>query len=281
MIFKPDTKRFLIAAATAAIAAIAGTCAMNGAFAQTPAAVTLTPGQFKVGMEITYPPFESYDGDKVVGSDPDFSRALAKQFGASASFVDTRFSGLILGLNARHYDAVISGMYVTPERVAQAQAIPYAQTSAAIMVAASSTVKPKMPEELCGLHVGLEQGTTWVKQLQALSTDYCKANGKGEITVSEYPSAPEVLQALLSNNVQAQMEIAGAAHALAAKSSGRVVVVQSPQLIYPQTLGIYVRKDDKALYDTITKAFDALKKNGEYEAMLKKYNLSMPPAKSS
>ena len=79
----------------------------------------------------------------------------------------------------------------------------------------------------------------------------------------------------------AQMEIAGAAHALAAKSSGRVVVVQSPQLIYPQTLGIYVRKDDTALYDTLTKAFDALKKNGEYEAMLKKYNLSMPPAKSS
>ena len=282
MIFKPDTKHFLIAAATAATAALAGAFAMTGAFAQTPAnAVTLAPGQFKVGMEITYPPFESYDGDKVVGSDPDFSRALAKQFGASASFVDTRFSGLILGLNARHYDAVISGMYVTPERVAQAQAIPYAQTSAAIMVAAGSTVKPKTPEELCGLHVGLEQGTTWVAKLQALSKDYCKANGKGEITVSEYPSAPEVLQALLSNNVQAQMEIAGAAHALAAKSSGRVVVVQSPQLIYPQTLGIYVRKDDTALYDTLTKAFDALKKNGEYETLLKKYNLSLPPAKSS
>ena len=282
MIFKPDTKHFLIAAATAATVAFAGAFAMTAAFAQTPAnAVTLAPGQFKVGMEITYPPFESYDGDKVVGSDPDFSRALAKQFGASASFVDTRFSGLILGLNARHYDAVISGMYVTPERVAQAQAIPYAQTSAAIMVAASSAVKPKTPEELCGLHVGLEQGTTWVAKLQALSKDYCKANGKGEITVSEYPSAPEVLQALLSNNVQAQMEIAGAAHALAAKSSGRVVVVQSPDLIYPQTLGIYVRKDDAALYDTLTKAFDALKKNGEYETLLKKYNLSLPPAKSS
>ena len=84
MIFKPDTKHFLIAAATAATAVFAGAFAMTGAFAQTPAnAVTLAPGQFKVGMEITYPPFESYDGDKVVGSDPDFSRALAKQFGAS------------------------------------------------------------------------------------------------------------------------------------------------------------------------------------------------------
>ena len=34
---------------------------------------------FKVGMEITYPPFESYDKDKnVVGSDPELATALAK-----------------------------------------------------------------------------------------------------------------------------------------------------------------------------------------------------------
>ena len=35
-----------------------------------------------------------------------------------------------------------------------------------------------------------------------------------------------------------------------------------------------MRKDNKALYDALTKAFDQLKKNGEYGAMLKKYNLA-------
>ncbi|QDQ84144.1 ABC transporter substrate-binding protein [Paraburkholderia megapolitana] len=275
MIFKRNTTRALAAFTASSIFAA---FACTGATAQTNgAAATLAPGQFKVGMEITYPPFESYDGDKVVGSDPDLSRALAKQLGANPSFVDTRFSGLILGLNARHYDAIISGMYVTPERVAQAQAIPYAQTGAAIMVPTASPLKPKSAEDLCGLRVGLEQGTTWVAQLQSLSTSYCKANGKGPIVVSEYPSAPEVLQALLSNNVQAQMEISGAAHALSAKSSGRVVV-SSTQLIYPQTLGIYVRKDNKPLFDALTRALDALKKNGEYDAVLKKYDLAPPPA---
>ncbi|MEX3958577.1 ABC transporter substrate-binding protein [Trinickia sp. EG282A] len=249
------------------------------AFAQT-ASATLEPGQLKVGMEITYPPFESYEGDKVVGSDPDLARAIAKQLSTAPSFVDTRFSGLILGLNARHYDLVISGMYVTPERAAQAQAIPYAQTGAAIMVPASGSLRPKTPEDLCGLHVGLEQGTTWVAQLQALSKNYCKPNGKGEITVSEYPSAPEVLQALLSNNVQAQMEIAGAAHALAQKSGGRVIVA-STALIYPQTLGIYIRKDNKALYDLVKNALDQLKTSGEYDAILKKYSLALPPAGQS
>ncbi len=78
-------------------------------------ASTAIPGQLKVGMEITYPPFESYDADKnVVGSDPELSHALAKHLEAKAQFVDTKFPSLILGLNAGHYDAIISGMYITP-----------------------------------------------------------------------------------------------------------------------------------------------------------------------
>ncbi|RZF26195.1 transporter substrate-binding domain-containing protein [Paraburkholderia sp. UYCP14C] len=239
----------------------------------------LASGQLKIGMEISYPPFESYAGSEIVGADPELARALAKQLGSTASFVDTRFSGLILGLNARHYDAVISGMYVTPERVAQARAIPYAQTGAAILAGASASVKPKAMTDLCGLRVAVEQGASWAPTLHKVSDDYCKAKGKGEISISEFPSAPEALQALLSNNVQAQMEIAVAAHMLADKSSGRVVVT-STELIEPQTLGIYVRKDDPALYGTLNKALEQLERSGEYSKIIKKYNL-LPPAKSS
>ena len=138
----------------------------------------------------TSPTPESYEGDKVVGSDPDLAQALAKQLKLDVAYVNTKFAGLILGLNARHFDTVISGMYITPERTAQALAIPYAQTGASILVKADAEARPETPEELCGLKVGLQQGTTWVTQLQELSSSYCTANGKGAITVSEYPSAP-------------------------------------------------------------------------------------------
>ncbi|MGY4492252.1 transporter substrate-binding domain-containing protein [Pseudomonas sp. TE3610] len=237
------------------------------------ATTTATPGQLKVGMEITYPPFESYDSDKnVVGSDPELAHALAKQLAAKAEFVDTKFPNLILGLNAGHYDAIISGMYITPERQAQALTIPYARTGAAIMVPADSTLKPAVPEDLCGLKVGLEQGTTWVAQFKKLSTDYCVPNNKGAISVSEFPSAPEVTQALLSKNIQAQVEISGAAHMIADKTKGRVVVT-SQQLVYPQTLGIYVKKGNDDTYQALLKAVAQSKQSGEYAAILKKYNL--------
>lgn len=239
---------------------------------QNAAAVTATPGQLKVGMEITYPPFESYDGDKVVGSDPELAQALARHMDVEASFLNTKFSGLILGLNAGHFDAVISGMYITPERTAQAMAIPYAQTGAAIMVPAGSELKPEKPEDLCGLKVGLEQGTTWVTKFAELSKSYCEPNGKGAISVSEYPSAPEVTQALLSRHVQAQVEISGAAHMIAERSKGRVVVT-SKELIYKQTLGMYVKKGNQALYDALKVAFQKTKDSGEFAAILKKYAL--------
>ncbi|MCS3510113.1 polar amino acid transport system substrate-binding protein [Pseudomonas grimontii] len=240
------------------------------------AATTVTPGVLKVGMEITYPPFESYDEHKnVVGSDPELARLLAKHLDLKADFVDTKFSNLILSLNAGHYDAIISGMYITPQRQTQAQTIPYAKTGAAIMVLKDSPLKPKVPEDLCGLKVGLEKGTTWVTQFNTLSTDYCTPNNKGAIMVSEFPSAPEVTQALLSGNVQAQVEIDGAAGMIAERTKGRVVV-STEHSIYQQTLGIYVKKGNDALYQALLKAFDASKASGEYAALLKKYNLEEP-----
>ncbi|SDI20157.1 ABC transporter substrate-binding protein [Pseudomonas panipatensis] len=243
-----------------------------GAMQGASAAVTAAPGQIKIGMEITYPPFESYDGDKVVGSDPELAEALAKHLEVKADFVNTKFSGLILGLNAGHFDAVISGMYITPERTAQALAIPYAQTGAAIMVPADGTLRPEKPEDLCGLKVGLEQGTTWVSKFAELSKSYCEPNGKGAISVSEYPSAPEVTQALLSKNVQAQVEISGAARMIAERSKGRVVV-SSKELIYKQTLGMYVKKGNQGLYDALKVALQKTKDSGEFAAILNKYAL--------
>jgi polar amino acid transport system substrate-binding protein len=233
----------------------------------------LEPGRLKVGMEISYPPFESWEGDKVVGFDPELSAALGRQLGLTPAFVDTKFTGLILGLGAGHFDAVISGMYVTPERQAQADAIPYAQTGAKILVKKDSPAQPRTEHELCGLTVGLQQGTVWVGALKKLSGEFCLTQGKKAIEVREFPSAPEVSQALLSGNVQAQLEIAGAAKMFAERTRGRLVV-SSPDLVYPQTLGIYVKRGNTALQADLRRALATLRASGEYQALLKKYELT-------
>jgi len=233
---------------------------------------TLNEGVLMVGMEIAYPPFESYDGDKVVGFDPDVASALAERMGLEVDYFDTRFPNLILGLNSGRFDTIISGMYILPDRLKQADAIPYAQTGAAIMVTADSEVMPKEPEDLCGLTVGLQQGTSWVAKLNDLSTSYCEANGKGAITLREFPTTSETSQALLSGNIQAHMEIVSASQSIADKSRGRIVI-SSEHALYPETLGIYVKKGNEALFQALEAAVNEFKQTDEYQALLDKYSL--------
>lgn len=232
----------------------------------------LTDGVFKVGMEVTYPPFESYDSNNnIVGLDPDFAALIAEQLNVKPELMDTKFTSLILGLGKR-YDAVISGMYVTPERLKQADAIPYALSGASTIVLKSGEIQPKTEKDLCGLTVGLQQGTSWVTSLGKLSDDYCLKNGKPAVKISEYPTTPEAAQALLSKNINVQLEIAPAAQSIVDKSRGRLHI-SSSDLIYPLPLGIYIAKGNTELADAIKAALVNIKASGKYDEVIKKYNL--------
>ncbi|PIA68200.1 ABC transporter substrate-binding protein [Pseudomonas sediminis] len=255
--------------------ALALACTLAGLFSTAHAAETpktLSSGELKVGMEITYPPFEYYEGDQVKGFDPEVSAALAKRLGLEASFSDITFPNLILGLDAGRFDTIISGMYILPERLEKADAIPYAKTGAAIMVRSDAEKKPATPEELCGMTVGLQQGTSWIPALQKVSDGYCKEKGAGAITINQYPTTSETSQALLSGHIQAHLEIDAASLLIVEKSRGRITI-SSKSAIYPQVLGIYVKKGNKQLLDALKAALDDFKASGEYAELLKKYNL--------
>jgi polar amino acid transport system substrate-binding protein len=236
-------------------------------------AQTSAAGQLKVAMEVSYPPFESYEGDKIVGFDPELSVLLAREMKLKPSFTDTKFASLVLGLSGGQHDAAISALFINHDRLAIADAVPYASAGALIMVAKDSLVKPKTEKDLCGVKVGLQAGTSWVKDLKTLSTDYCLANGKPAIEVSEFPTAPEVSQALMSRNVQAQIEVAATAKDFAERSKGRIIV-SSPALVYVKSFGIFVKKGNTTLAQSFEKALAAIQKSGEYSALVKKYDLT-------
>lgn len=252
---------------------VALTLAVSACFSPvTQAAELLTEGVFKVGMEVTYPPFESYDSNNnIVGLDPEFATLIAEHLQAKPQLIDTKFTSLILGIGKK-YDAVISGMYVTPERQKQADAIPYALSGASIIALKGGAVQPKTEDELCGVKVGLQAGTTWVTSLKKHSDEWCLKNGKPAITIQEFPTAPEASQALLSKNIDAQLEIAPAAQIIVDKSRGRLAI-SSTRLVYPLPLGIYVAKGNTELAEAIKATLATLKANGQYAALIKKYNL--------
>nr|QIS35963.1 ABC transporter, substrate-binding protein (cluster 3, basic aa/glutamine/opines) [Klebsiella pneumoniae] len=89
---------------------------------------------------------------------------------------------------------------------------------------------------------------------------------------SGVPDGAGSLQALLSKNIGAQLEIAPAAQIIVDKSRGRLAI-SSTRLVYPLPLGIYVAKGNTELAEAIKATLATLKANGQYAALIKKYNL--------
>ncbi|TKI08936.1 amino acid ABC transporter substrate-binding protein [Martelella alba] len=77
-------------------------------------------GTISFGTEGTYAPYTFHDSNnKLVGFDVDLGRAIAQKLGVKAKFVEGRWDGLIAGLDAKRYDAVINEVGITPERQAK------------------------------------------------------------------------------------------------------------------------------------------------------------------
>ncbi|VTP61397.1 ABC transporter arginine-binding protein 1 precursor [Serratia rubidaea] len=113
----------------------------------------------------TYPPFESLDANnQIVGFDIDLAKALCKQMQAECTFTNQAFDSLIAALKFKKFDAVISGMDITPERSKQVSFTQPYYANSAIVIAQKG--KYASLAELKGKKVGMENGTTHQKYMQ-------------------------------------------------------------------------------------------------------------------
>jgi polar amino acid transport system substrate-binding protein len=241
------------------------------------AATTVAPGTITVGSDMTYPPYEYVDGSTPAGFDPEFMAKMAAHMKLAPKFVDTRFANLILGLSGDRYDIIASALYVTPERMKTVDFVPYFVTGGSLMANAKSGFKPKSMADLCGKRVSSLKGAAWVPTLHDVSAKTCEPAGKGVIDVHEYDTSSEAAQALLSNAADAQYDDAGVAKMIVDKLAGRVVITSSGPM-NPVVSGIGIKKGNAAVKSMVDQAFAEMKKTGEYQAILKKYNLAEPSA---
>lgn len=236
---------------------------------------TLQSDRLSIGSDLTYPPYTYLDQGKPAGFDPEFMTLLGQHLKLAPQFQDTRFANLVMGVNARRFDVVASALYVTPERGAQVDFLPYLKSGASLMVRADDSFRPQAPQDLCGKRIGSIKGGSWIPKLMALSKSHCEANGQAPIDSREFPTSPEAAQALLAKAVDVQFEDAAVAAITADKLKGRVVI-SSHELIYPVVIGLAVRKGNDALLGELRQGFEAMKRSGEYQTLLTRYNLGEP-----
>ena len=236
---------------------VALTIAVTACFSPlTQAAELLTEGVFKVGMEVTYPPFESYDSNNnIVGIDPEFAALIAEQLKAKPQLIDTKFTSLILGIGKK-YDAVISGMDITPERSKQVAFTQPYYANSALVIAKKDTYKTFA--DLKGKRIGMENGTTHQKYLQ---------DKHPEVKTVAYDSYQNAIIDLKNGRIDGVFGDTAVVNEWL-KTNPQLGVatdkVTDPQY-FGTGLGIAVRPDNKALLEKLNSALAAIKADGTYQ----------------
>jgi len=123
----------------------------------------------RVGMELTYPPFEMQDkAGNPDGVGAKLAEALAKDLGRPLKIVPMDFSGLIPALKGGNIDVIISSMTETDERRQSIDfSIPYAFTGLALLVRKDSDIQSIEDLKKPGRTISAKAtttGETWAMQ---------------------------------------------------------------------------------------------------------------------
>ena len=228
-----------------------------------------------VGIDLTYAPFAYLENNQAEGFDPDFMRLLAEKSHTIANFNDTRIENIIIGLESGHYDVVASALYVNATRAKQVDFIPYLQTGGVLLVRQDDNFNPRTLKDLCGKRVSSMKGAAWIETINQVSQTYCKPNKLNPIVVKEYPSAPEASQALLSHGVDVQYEDTAVAN-MVINQLNNTLKITSENMLNPVLIGLAVRKNDLVFKQNLVDLIKMVKQSGQYDALLKKYNLAYP-----
>lgn len=205
----------------------------------------------------TYPPFESLDANnQIVGFDIDLAKALCKQMQAECTFTNQAFDSLIPALKFKKYDAVISGMDITPERSKQvAFSAPYYANSAVVIAkkgAFSSFAQLK------GKRIGMENGTTHQKYLQDKHPEV------KTVAYNSYQNAIIDLKNGRLDGVFGDTAVVNEWLKTNPQLGTATDKVTDPQY-FGTGLGIAVRPDNIALLKKLNDALEAIKADGTYQ----------------
>jgi polar amino acid transport system substrate-binding protein len=233
----------------------------------------ITPGVLTVGSDTTYPPQEYIDTttNKAAGFDVDLITAVAQRMGLKANVVTTKFTTIIDDLVAKRFDVVMSAVSVTPERQKKADFVPYFNAGESLLVQQGNPHNIKSPADLCGLTVGVQDGTIEQTDLQTASKD-CTSKGKPAIKLTVLQDQTAVVQLLANNRVVATYQDSPVTDYYIKQHPGTFEVGGSVIGAGPE--GIVIRKGDTSMLNAVQTAYNQLKADGTYHKLILKWGLT-------
>ncbi|HBX23221.1 MAG TPA: basic amino acid ABC transporter substrate-binding protein [Desulfotomaculum sp.] len=219
------------------------------------------------GSDTSYPPFESFDANgELVGFDVDLIAAINEVAGLDIEIQTYDFKGLIPALESASIDGSISAMTIKPERAEVVDfSLPYYKSGLSVAVRADNdTIKSF--DDLDGKKIGVQTGTTGeleaknVPNSQIVSFDTIVEafmdlnNGAVDAVVNDYPVT---------------------AYYITTEGEGKAKIVGDMRT--SEFYGIAIPKQKPEVLEQVNEALLALKENGKFDEIYKKWFGEAPP----
>jgi len=216
-----------------------------------------------VGTDAAYAPFEVENPDKkITGFDIDILSAVALKAGLQMKFINTPWEGLFTQLENGDRDLLVSAITINETRKKQMDfSAPYFE--AVQLIAVPTTSKVKSIEDLKGLKVGVQSGTTGDEVVSKLL-------GKNNAGIKRFEGTPLALKELQNGGVEAVVADNGVIHHFLKNNPAEFKLV-ADKTFSKEHYGIAVRKGNKELVDKINKALEAIRADGTYERIYHQY----------
>lgn len=216
-----------------------------------------------------YPPFSSPDASgKWVGWEIEFMEAVCAEAKLECVLTPVAWDGIIPALTESKIDAIMSSMSITEERMKTIDFTnKYYNTPAAVAVAKGSGIAAT-PEGLAGKIIGV--------QVSTIHADYAaKYFGPTAAEVKIYQTQDEANQDLAAGRVDAVLADSIVMSDFTKTDAGKACcevagnVADDPSIL-GLGVGVGLRKGD-AMKETFNAAIAALRANGKYDEISKKY----------
>ncbi|MFM0045621.1 transporter substrate-binding domain-containing protein [Paraburkholderia sediminicola] len=224
----------------------------------------------RVATEGTYPPWSFKDASgQLQGFDVDVANALCAQMKVKCQIVAQAWDGIIPGLQANRYDAIVASMSMTPARRKQVLFTnKYKDTTSSFIVAKDSGIKDVSPAGLKGKRIGVQRGSSQHQWLTANGYD-----SAATLVLYDDTRQPELdlvagrVDAIIGNKATFYSDF------FKRPESGDFTFV-GPELkggVLGDGNAIAVRLDNTDLWNRLNAALAAIIANGTYDRIRKKY----------
>lgn len=218
----------------------------------------------RIGTEGAYPPFNQIGPDgELEGFDIDIANALCEEMDRDCEFVTQDWDGIIPGLLADKYDAIIASMSITPERD---KAVDFTERyySNKLRFAAkeSSDIEPTK-ESLEGKTIGAQRAT--------ISAEWLEENMGDIVEIKRYDTQENAFLELDSGRIDAVLADMLVAYEWLDSDAGSDYEFKGEAVYSGDKIAIAVKEGDDKLRKEFNKAIKAIREDGTYQEINEKY----------